>query len=156
MCKLSQTSPMGAPSSWLLCPFDLWALNFWHNKIASSSSCASWLQPWNQPFLLEPLIPFIGKWYLQNKMGGPGVLFTTRVSLFLRHSADRARRYLRMHIHTHTYILIHLYLFLYMSICIYIKIPWGHRDTTCFNQTPPHCSLPPFLTGSSLLWKWET
>lgn len=51
-----------ALSSWLLCPYDvpqsLTSLTFWHKKI-SQAHVVLHLQPWNQSFPQEALVPLV-------------------------------------------------------------------------------------------------
>lgn len=59
LLKLSQYWPLGAPSCWLLCPFDMspsvseHVLDFWHHSIPGSS-CPFPLEPWDILFFKEP------------------------------------------------------------------------------------------------------
>lgn len=41
-------------------------ITFWYHN--SGSFCTFPAQPWNQPFLQEPPVPFIGKWCLETRI----------------------------------------------------------------------------------------
>lgn len=64
---MSQSVPVGAPSSWLPCSFAMSA-SFFDDLLTlaedgSSSSCTFLPQPWNQTFFEGILVPINGKWY---------------------------------------------------------------------------------------------
>lgn len=77
MLKLSYICPVGAPSSWLLCPFDkTWLLAFiasyfWHNKIFLVHLVHFLYQIWSLLFLWRSMVLFffLEKWYKAYSMG---------------------------------------------------------------------------------------
>ena len=92
--------PLGAPSSWRLCPFNIFLkdfLNFWHKTMFQAHHLLSLPQPWNQPFLQGALSSFIVVFISQD-------LSTRCTHCYWGVSADRTRKYT----HIHTYIHLHL------------------------------------------------
>lgn len=88
MFKLSLNWPVGAPSGWFLCSFDL-SLSYlylhilWYKKIFQAPLVFYLPQSYCQPLFQSVLIPFRGEWYLETKIKVCGVLTTTGLSLLL-------------------------------------------------------------------------
>ena len=73
MFKLSQIWPLGALSSWLLCPFDmlyypLSSLLYFGTRYSSLILCIPCLSPGISHFSREIWFLFIGEWYLETKI----------------------------------------------------------------------------------------
>lgn len=88
MLKLSQIYPVGPPSNWVLCPFDLfpWFLEYfltlYHSKMYHTHLVLSMPYPWNQPFLQGAPVPFSAVWCLETKIWTLGVFIANELSLY--------------------------------------------------------------------------
>lgn len=73
MLKLFQFGPVGTPSDWFLCPFDVSPsffvgfLTSLHTRIVQAHLLFL-PKSWSQPFLHGALVPFLREKYLETKI----------------------------------------------------------------------------------------
>lgn len=106
MLDFSHVWPLGAPSSWLLCPFDMSPPFFEHflNFLAWSASGSSMLsltQTWSQPFLQGALAPFSGEWCLETKVSHKVCLLLLGHHYSQTFPVDRTKDCIYVYIETH-------------------------------------------------------
>lgn len=109
MLEVSQIWPEGAPSSWLLCLFDMSPsllehfLIFWSKKMFQTHLVLS--LPWNQPFFQGYLILFSRKQCFKTNVWVLGMHFATGGPLLLGLFGEQSQKICGCtHTHAHTHI----------------------------------------------------